>query len=185
MTYPDFTLPLAVNKFGLMLDTTRDLFAPVEERSPSDHLRETLAYNAPLAFAISTEKVRWRRMAVATLDTAKHLRDREDYRSCVSRVYYAAYQAATACSVAHGDATSFPVGWSNPTHEQLPDLVGNNGDLPVATRRTVRTILRELRSLREDSDYRPGRTINAQTVKSALLMATTLLERLETYDDDN
>ncbi|MBC8142976.1 MAG: hypothetical protein H7Y38_16250 [Armatimonadetes bacterium] len=56
MTYPDFTMPLAVNKFVLTLDTTRDLFAPVEERSPSDHLRETLVYNAPLAFAISTEK---------------------------------------------------------------------------------------------------------------------------------
>ena len=47
MTYSDFSLPLAVNKFGLTLDTTRDLFAPVEEHSRSDHLRETLAYNAP------------------------------------------------------------------------------------------------------------------------------------------
>lgn len=58
MTYPDFTLPLAVAKFGLTLDTETDLFAPVSLREPSDLLRETLDYNAPLAFAISTKKAR-------------------------------------------------------------------------------------------------------------------------------
>ncbi len=96
---------------------------------------------------------RWRRMATATLDTAKFLRERDDHRSCVSRVYYAAYQAATSAAIAHGDAGSFPPGWNNPSHEQLPGLVLNNDDLPLPTRRTIRTIRRELRSLREDSDY--------------------------------
>jgi hypothetical protein len=48
MTCADFTLPVAVNKFGLRLDMTCDLFAPVV---PSDLLRETLAYNAPLAYS--------------------------------------------------------------------------------------------------------------------------------------
>ena len=60
---------------------------------------------------------RWRRMATTTLDTAKALRERDDHRSCVSRVYYAAHQAATSLVIAHGDADSFPVGWNNPSHE--------------------------------------------------------------------
>jgi uncharacterized protein (UPF0332 family) len=33
----------------------------------------------------------WKQMALATLDTAKSLRERDDFRSCVSRIYYASY----------------------------------------------------------------------------------------------
>ena len=43
-------------------------------------------------------------MALVTLDTAKSLRDHPDSRSCVSRIYYAAYQAAASVSITHGDA---------------------------------------------------------------------------------
>ena len=68
-------------------------------------------------------------MALVTLDTAKFLRDLDDARSCISRIYYAAYQAAASASLAHGDGTRFPNGWNNPSHEQLPDLVQNNGRL--------------------------------------------------------
>ena len=128
---------------------------------------------------------RWRRTARATLETAKHLREREDYRSCVSRAYYAAYQAATFVCISHGDDVHFPPGWNNPTHEQLPDLIANNGDFSLNARRSARKILRELRALREDSDYRMGRTVDARTVKAALLMATSLFERLEIENDSN
>lgn len=125
---------------------------------------------------------RWRRAAWATLETAKHLRERNDYRSCVSRTYYAAYQAATFVCLLHGDDVNFPPGWNNPTHEQLPDLIGNYGNFSFNARRTAKKILRELRTLREDADYRMGRTVDARTVKAALLMATSLFERLEIED---
>ena len=46
----------------------------------------------------------WKRMALVTLDTAKSLRDHPDSRSCVSRIYYAAYQVAASVSITHGDA---------------------------------------------------------------------------------
>ena|ERR1700722_13964679 len=127
----------------------------------------------------------WGNAALVTLATAKRLRENDDHRSCVSRTYYAAYQAATSVCIAHGDAVNFPPGWNNPTHEQLPDLVGNNGDYPLSTRRVVRRILRELRLLREDADYRMGRTVNAVTVKAALLMASTVFERLEIEHGSN
>lgn len=120
----------------------------------------------------------WKRIALTTLDTAKSLRESEDHRSCVSRVYYAAYQAATSVCIAHGDSQNFPQGWNNPTHEQLPDLIGNNKDFSVNTRRSVRNILSELRYLRETADYRAGRTIDSETAITACIMASTLFERL-------
>lgn len=127
---------------------------------------------------------RWTRTALATLETAKRLRDSEDRRSCVSRAYYAAYQAATSVCIAHGDAGKFPTDWNNPSHEQLPDLIGNNGDLSLSTRRKVRRILHELRLLRETADYRMGMTVDSGTVTSALLLADSLFDRLEIKDDD-
>jgi uncharacterized protein (UPF0332 family) len=128
---------------------------------------------------------RWRRTAKLTLETAKRLHDGEDSRSCVSRAYYAAYQAATAICITHGDSANFPAGWNNPAHEQLPDLIGNNSHFSLNTRRTVRKILRELRILREDADYSMGRTVDAETVRASLLMVSTLFERLEIEDGDN
>jgi hypothetical protein len=74
MTYLDFTLPVAVNKFGLTLDMTRDLFAPVAPVDPSDLLRETLAYNAPLALSIATEKARSEMLISPILTEARRMR---------------------------------------------------------------------------------------------------------------
>jgi len=125
----------------------------------------------------------WKQTALVTLDTAKSLRDRDDSRSCVSRIYYAAYQAAASVSIAHGDTAQFPPGWNNPSHQQLPDLVQNNGDFTPSARRTAARILRLLRNFREDADYRPGRTVDAATVRTALLAVATLFEVLEINDD--
>jgi len=121
----------------------------------------------------------WRDMAEITLKTAKLLRDQSDARSCVSRAYYAVYQVATSVCVAHGDVPQFPQGWNNPSHDQLPDLILNNGDYTRAARRTLRRILREMRTLREDSDYRAGRTVDSQTIRTALAMADTAFGLLE------
>lgn len=104
----------------------------------------------------------WKQTALATLATAKRLlRNSDDHRSCVSRAYYSAYQAATAVCIEHGDSADFPDGWNNPTHEQLPNLIANNGEIKLDPRRTVLKILRELRYLREDADYRDSITVNA------------------------
>lgn len=127
----------------------------------------------------------WERTALMTLATAKSLRDSEDHRSCVSRAYYAAYQAATSVCIAHGDAVHFPPDWHNPTHEQLPDLITNNGDLSKSTRRAVRKILLKLRTLRETSDYRVGWAVDRETVRIALLDADSLFKELEINDGDN
>ena len=129
------------------------------------------------------EAKRWREAAARTLSTALLLRGQDDARSCVSRAYYAVFQLATAVCIAHGDAAQFPESWNNPSHLQLPDLIYNNGNCSLLTRRSVRKILRELRTLREDADYRVGRTVDKQTVRAALLMAETVFERLENKHD--
>ena len=80
-------------------------------------------------------------------------------------------------------AAQFPESGNNPSRQQLPDLIYNNGDYSPLTRRSVRKILRELRTLRKDADYRIGRTVDKQTVRVALLMADTVFERLENKHD--
>jgi uncharacterized protein (UPF0332 family) len=120
----------------------------------------------------------WENQARQSLEAAQLLFNEEYYRDCVSRAYYAAYQAAAAASVEHGDSRNFPVGWNNPSHEQLPDLIANNGDLSQATRKEVRRLLRILRSSREDADYRPGRTVDRITAYQCLSGAIVILKHL-------
>jgi len=107
----------------------------------------------------------------------------EDFRSTVNRAYYASYQAATAACVAHGDGGLFPHGWNNPSHDQLPSLIRNNGTLESETRRKIARLLRELRTFREDADYRPGRTILRAQALHCVQEATFVLEALGVTDN--
>jgi uncharacterized protein (UPF0332 family) len=105
---------------------------------------------------------RWQTRSRVSLAAAQVLFLAENWHGCANRAYYAAYQAATAAAIAHGDAGQFPAGWNNPTHEQLPVLIGNNGDLPQAIRRQLRRDLQFLRAAREDADYRVGHTVDRE-----------------------
>ncbi|NER37521.1 MAG: hypothetical protein F6J93_26760 [Oscillatoria sp. SIO1A7] len=58
MAYSDFTLARLKNKFNLLVEEQRDLFAGVEPIPPSDFLARTLAETVELALAINTEKAR-------------------------------------------------------------------------------------------------------------------------------
>ena len=103
---------------------------------------------------------------------------KNDFRGSANRSYYAAYQAVTAACVEHGDEGQFPAGWNNPSHDQLPDLIKNNGDLELAVRRTIGTNLIVLRRIREDADYRPGRTVDKETTLNRLQRSKRVLELL-------
>ncbi|GAB4470394.1 MAG: hypothetical protein OHK0029_43210 [Armatimonadaceae bacterium] len=122
---------------------------------------------------------RWQHSAVDNLEAGKLLYNDGRHRAAVSRFYYAAYQAATAICLRHGDEGQFPQGWNNPSHDQLPDLIRNNGDLTRSVRRTVSRLLRVLRHSREDADYRMGITVNAVTAQDCLYGVVTVLELLE------
>ena len=120
----------------------------------------------------------WWEVAERTRDTAQLAYNAGDWRSAVSRAYYAAYQAATGVCIAHEDETQFPPGWNNPAHDQLPELLRNNGDLSLPVRRQVTQRLVALRVSRESADYRPGRTVDKsialECVQQAVLILTLL-----------
>jgi uncharacterized protein (UPF0332 family) len=78
----------------------------------------------------------------------------EHWRSSVSRSYYAAYSAVTSRLNERG--VSFPHGWNNPGHEQLPNLILHNLTLPINIRRRLKQWIEFLRNAREDADYRGG-----------------------------
>ena len=118
-------------------------------------------------------------MAERTLASAERLRLDAEARGVANRAYYAVYQAATALCYEHGDESQFPHGWNNPSHDQLPDLIRKNGNLSLWTRRRISQLLNTMRSVREDADYRPGRTVNIEIALEQLQNAATVLRLLE------
>jgi hypothetical protein len=58
MAYSDFTLKKIKEELDIQLVENKDLFSQMPEVQVSDYLLITLAYNLPLAMAISTEKAR-------------------------------------------------------------------------------------------------------------------------------
>jgi uncharacterized protein (UPF0332 family) len=120
----------------------------------------------------------WEVRARQVLETAWLVFHEGDFPSAVSRAYYAAYQAATAACLWHGDSDQFPHEWNNPSHDQLPYLILNNGAFERESRRKVAQALQELRTTRETADYRPGRTIEEVQARTCLQKAERALNRL-------
>ena len=58
MAYSNFTLQSAIAKFGLKVDTSRELFTNVQPITISASTRTTLEQNAPLATLMVTEKAK-------------------------------------------------------------------------------------------------------------------------------
>jgi uncharacterized protein (UPF0332 family) len=118
----------------------------------------------------------WQELAIDCLNASKRLTVYGHWRSSVNRSYYTAYCAVTSELAARG--IRFARGWNNPTHEQLPNLITHNLTLPVGVRRRLRKILRILRYAREDSDYRPGITIDRTVALNCIRDAMVVLKAL-------
>jgi len=58
MAYRDFNLTDIKEKLNLVLAEKKSLFSDIADSAYSDHLKETLSYNVPLATSINTEKAR-------------------------------------------------------------------------------------------------------------------------------
>ncbi|MBC7528162.1 MAG: HEPN domain-containing protein [Chthonomonadaceae bacterium] len=127
----------------------------------------------------------WKTLCRQRLKASKILFNAGYYRDSVNRSYYAAFAVATAICVEHGDAVNFPSGWNNPTHEQLPLLMCQNGNLAKTTRQNIGKILRFLRSAREDADYRPGIAVGKSTALDCLRQLTTILRLLGINENDS
>jgi uncharacterized protein (UPF0332 family) len=92
-------------------------------------------------------------MSRDALEGAQLLLLAENFRGCASRAYYSAYCAVAGELVKR--RVTFPHGWNNPGHDQLPDLVLNHLAYSLNTRFEINKALRRLRKGREDADYRP------------------------------
>lgn len=122
----------------------------------------------------------WRARAQIAYTAAQRAYEASDWHTTANRAYYAVYQLCTAVCIEHGDASQFPSVWNNPAHEQLPDLIRNNGDITVYARRQVSGLLYSLRSAREDADYRIGRTVNKETADDCLKESRRIFDYLDT-----
>ena len=120
---------------------------------------------------------RWTGMSGERLRAAKALLDLGLFRDSISRSYYAAYCAAT--SVVVGRGVTFAFGRQNPSHDQLPDLIANAGQISVPVRRKVRTRLYFLRYARESADYRPYAPIDRALALECLLNAAAVIKLVE------
>jgi len=125
----------------------------------------------------------WEAMGLERLRAAKALLDLGFHRDSINRSYYAAYSAAT--SVVIEQAAAFPHGFRNPSHEQLPDLILNVGHVPMANRRRVKRLLRNLRHTREDADYRPYASVPRDVVLSCIHNAIAVQTLLGVKDGDD
>lgn len=74
MAYSDFSLVDVKEKLLLSLNEKESLFSEVKAIDFSDHLKETLKYNVPLAISIDTEKARSELIITPILvEVVKHL----------------------------------------------------------------------------------------------------------------
>jgi len=102
----------------------------------------------------------WKELAEKNYATARFLFGANDStfeRAVCGRAYYAAYALVTARLPR---ATRFPRGWNNPSHATLARQVESIAGLHEYDRRLLRAALRRLRLRRQDSDYRPGVTVD-------------------------
>ena len=108
----------------------------------------------------------WRQLSEDSLNAAKTLLREGNYRSSVSRSYYAAYCAATYEITQN--LTTFPNGWNNPPHEKVPEYVQNNLVIAPTSKKIIKKLLRLLRHFRENADYRPYRVVSVETARDCV-----------------
>lgn len=115
----------------------------------------------------------WRFVSDEQHSAAEVLRARGLHRPSFSRAYYAAYSAVTAALHAAGH-TTFGAR-SNPDHADVPRLItGTLRGLDHRRRRELATLVRRLRSAREDADYRPRAAVDSALSRQCLKYAASL-----------
>jgi hypothetical protein len=107
---------------------------------------------------------------------------RENYRSCLSRAYYAAYSKVTF-DLSGIAGVSFPAGDEGPKH---PGRTGNGGirrliethmtGLDNAKRVKLSELVGRLYTLRLVADYRPSMDVDGRDAREAVSIMNTIFE---------
>ena len=119
----------------------------------------------------------WIQIAFGSLMAAKRCFEERQFRSCVSRAYYAMYQATTAMLTHAGLKPGVKGNWS---HTGTAKSVADDRMREVLDKYRVRPVrLREdlIRSfgLRCDADYRPFKKIDEDAGRNMLRLANKCL----------
>ncbi len=93
-------------------------------------------------------------------------------RAACSRAYCAAY--ALLASLAPADMT-FPQGWKNPAHHQLPEIIRH---LNRIDRAELEELVNRLVTSRVDADYGVGKSVSAVEAKERVRDCAELFHRL-------
>lgn len=108
----------------------------------------------------------WQQMALASQKAAQ-ISETTDPRSCISRYYYAAYQAVTAVLLYQG--TIPPAGREAWSHDATPGLLVEKWVtlLKLNERQDLARRLKELYKLRVSADYAGNVVVDRAAVKDA------------------
>lgn len=97
----------------------------------------------------------WAELAKWNRSAAIRLFEKDTWRGCVSRAYYAVYSGVTDALLRV--PVTMPAGREGPHHVPLPEIVGHNLTmLAVRKRWRLSGLVKELYNLRCLADYRPS-----------------------------
>jgi HEPN domain-containing protein len=120
----------------------------------------------------------WSEIAKSNRIAAIRLFDKNTWRSCVSRAYYAVY-AAVSDALSKVPVT-MPAGREGPHHLTLPSVVGNNLTLlSDAKRWRLSGVVRQLYDLRCLADYRPSVVVEEDEARITLGLMKQAFEILK------
>lgn len=108
----------------------------------------------------------WAEMSEEARSSAQALFAARQWRSCVSRAYYAAYALLSGHVAAAG--VTFPRGWEGPSHSSLRHLVAAHvRGLTTRQRQAVGTLSLQLYEWRCEADYKPSADIDEHLARNA------------------
>ena len=121
----------------------------------------------------------WREIGIDNFQAAQTLYEARQYRSSVSRFYYAAFIVLTDELIQRGAAPEFRDNRATPSHAQLPRLVQMHFNQMSATRRS--NLVSSLIALYADriaADYSRQR-VDKRSARTSFTTATRIFDYLE------
>lgn len=118
----------------------------------------------------------WAEMSRDALKSAEILFSIGQYRSSISRSYYAVYCAATYEITKN--TTKFTRNWNNPPHNEIPGYLRQLKGRPEFTTRDMRKKFNAMRKHRVDADYFPSRTVDKQIAEYCRYTARQICDEL-------
>lgn len=106
----------------------------------------------------------WNRLGQSSLRSAKLLKEAGEFRSAISRAYYAAYAFSTGRLIDDGHTVGGE-GRSNPSHQRLQTMIEANANTAGRSNERRRDLARRFRNLRRFrvmADYDPSSYVDEQ-----------------------